>query len=217
MLGTYVFVAFFRLTGTQNKKYALIFFTVVWFIASSLLPVFSKVSGISSRFDLSVFTGYAGYLSLGYLISLSTINKKQENISVITLIICIAITIYGTYYLTHHNSGVLRSDFYDPLAPTVVIASTCAFILLKNIYYTKISQYNISNKIFNSISKCSFGIYFIHPIFLYFLEHGTFGLKISVLEGNPLFQIPLVATLTFMLSMCLTLILQRTPVLKHTI
>ena len=115
-------------------------------------------------FNLTYFTGYIGYLVLGYYLSIKTYTYhrvKKKTIAVLLIGAGIGCTILGTYY-NSILSGRFDKTFYDYLTPNVLLFSLGIFIFLKNINFKN----SILRNVILSISKYSYGIYFVHILVL---------------------------------------------------
>jgi surface polysaccharide O-acyltransferase-like enzyme len=170
------------------KDIDLVYFLTIWFFVVCL-----KWSGVSLiPYHLFYFSDYLGYLVLGFVITKNKIPSFFTPriifiITVISFLITLILTIIYSFYL-----GLFVEKYFDYLAPNVVIYSVGVFYLLKN--------YNIKNtnwfyKIVESISDLSFGIYFIHVLFIYFI----FKLIIPS-DFHVLFSIPLISLLILTVS-----------------
>lgn len=119
------------------------------------------------------YVGYFGYLILGYFLSNLKMPKQFGfSISIALMILGLAATFIPAYnsYI-HQNLNLLNKSFYY-LNINVVVLSIGVFLLLKNIEF--------KSNLVSEISKHSFGIYFIHLIFIMLLN------KIFNFSGIPI-------------------------------
>ena len=187
-------IPFLRL-GLKNAPKKLIeIYLILWFIGSTIYPLSDKFLHLPVAINNQYFTGFIGYLVLGFYLSQYQIQKRLiyflSGLGLLT-------TIFGTYFLTRQNSGTLDEFFFDPVAPNIILYSLGVFLFLKN-HYT-------DNPILKTISRCSLGIYLIHPLII----------EAFPLALNEFIRIPLTVLLVFAVSLSLILIIKKTPLLKH--
>jgi len=215
LIGLYLFVPILRKVTTSADNTLLIYYSVIWFIAVSLIPLAEKVSGIDSRIDLYSISGYVGYLVLGLILGRKEISTKVFVISVAIFLISIVITFLGTYILTLRNEGIFVGYLYGYLAPNTIVAACACFIVIKYLASnTKTLQITAVQKLTATLSSCSFGIYLLHPVFLYLLKNGTLGIKLSAWTGNPLWYVPITSICVFVLSFLLIFIIRKIPIFR---
>jgi len=215
LTGLYLFVPILRKVTTSADTTLLIYYSVIWFIAVSLIPLAEKVSGLDSRIDLYSISGYVGYLVLGLILGRKEISTKTFIISLAVFLILIVTTFLGTYILTLRNDGIFVGYLYGYLAPNTIIAACACFILIKYLATnSKTFQIPIVQRTIATLSSCSFGIYLLHPVFLYMLSHGTLGVKLSAWTGNPLWYAPITSISVFILSFIFIFIIKKIPIFR---
>ncbi|TMM46322.1 acyltransferase [Colwellia ponticola] len=215
LIGLYLFVPILRkITNSADNK-LLIYYCIIWFLAVSIIPFIEKVSGIDSKIDLNSISGFIGYFVLGFLLGKKEVSTKVFIISCILYLSLVSVTVIGTYYLTMKNEGVFSGYLYSYLAPNTVLAAGSCFILIKYLAInSKLFQMISISKIIKIISSCSFGIYLVHPVFLYLFKNGDLGFQLSAFSGDPLLYIPLTSFFVFTLSFFIIFIIKKIPVLK---
>lgn len=215
LVGLYLIVPILRVITSAASDTLLMYYCAVWFLAVSLIPLAEKVSGLESQIDLNSISGYIGYFVLGLILGKKEISSRVHVVSAIVYIFAVVIAILGTYVLTLQNDGIFLGDFYSYLAPNTIIASCACFIVIKySAINSKTLQRPSIQRIIKAMSSCSFGIYLVHVIFIYLLENGTLGVKLSGSSGNPLWYIPITSILVFILSFLLVFIIKKTPILR---
>ncbi len=117
--------------------------------------------------DLYYFSGYVGYVILGYF--LSTINLVESKFFRTKLIILFIVGFFINFYETYHfsvNSNMFDGSFYEYLTPNVLLTSISVFLFCKS--------YNLKNhlikKLFFLIDNYSYGIYLTHILILIVLR-----------------------------------------------
>lgn len=148
--------------STQNFSW-VIYFCILWAIAIFLLNFYPKFSLFSYQ-EIYLFVGYP---VIGYLIHFVVRNECKLS-SRYTLYIYLFVslaTFILTYYLSY-KSGVLAIRYFEYLSVNVVVMSFSLFIFFKNVNFSFIRRWRLLRKVKEFISQHSYGIFFIHPIFL---------------------------------------------------
>lgn len=141
------------------------YFLALWFclLTARLL---SSLGGWGFPFNGYINLGNSGYLVAGYLI--------RRHLPVPTASVAFsALGLYGvvtiaTFYLTKRYSVASNAyveQFHVYATPNVVIMSISAFVFLIFLAQ-KMTRFSIANTVIAALSANSFGIYFIHVIFL---------------------------------------------------
>jgi surface polysaccharide O-acyltransferase-like enzyme len=215
LIGIYLFVPILRIVTNSTDNKLLVYYCLIWFLAVSVIPFIEKVIGVDSKIDLHSISGYIGYLVLGYILGKKTISLKVFIFSVAIYLLMVIFTASGTYYLTLSNDGKFSDYLYSYLAPNTIIAAISCFILIK---YVAINSAVFNNttllKMVKKLSACSFGIYLIHPVFIYLFKTGSIGLELSAFSGDPLLFIPLTSLIVFLLSFFMVLFIKKIPVIN---
>lgn len=164
IIGVYLFIPILGKWIRSATDKELLYFLSIWTITLFLnLP---GLSVIKTDLDLSYFSGYIGYLVLGYFLAERASNLTVSNMKLTLLFLLgVFITIIGTYFLTHQD-GKLNNSFYNYLTPNVAISSICVFLFVRKLNLS--NSYWIKTRDF--ISKYSFGIYLGHVLVLFFLD-----------------------------------------------
>jgi surface polysaccharide O-acyltransferase-like enzyme len=122
-------------------------------------------------------------------------------------VISVCFTSIG-YFNSFRPDGSNKMYFYDYLSITVVPMSICIMLLLKR-FTAPIGHPAISSR----LALLSFGVYLIHPAVLSSLIF--LGIKPELY--NSLVSIPALTVLIFLVSLVLSLIITKIPLLKMTI
>ncbi|WP_034057491.1 acyltransferase [Lacinutrix jangbogonensis] len=195
LLGLYLFIPILRKWIKNSNENEILYFLVIWF--ATILYSIPHFKMYFPKIPLTNFTGYIGYLVLGYY--LSNFKLKYKYTPIIFIILGITITIYGTYYITQ-NKGEFAGYFYGYLTPNVALSSIGIFLTLKNI--------SIKNKMIKAIisflNNHSFGIYLAHILILTLINK----LGISWEFTTPVISIPITSLICISLS-SLTIFLLR--------
>jgi len=203
LIGIYLFLPIISKWVLQASNKELFIFIGIWFF--TLIFNFPFLSKYKIDFDLIYFSGFIGYLLLGYLIPKLTL-KNPMLVGSVLYVIGTTITILGTYVFTKKN-GTYYPEFYKYLTPNVALASAGIYIIIKN--------YTIKNlfvkKIIGSISQYSYGIYLSHAIVLIGFEEIGLYWKLF----HPIIGILSTTIVGIFLSWLLTMIINKLPYGKY--
>lgn len=208
-IGLYFCIPLLRLILQSAPSFILYYYTAIWFVAVSIIPIIEKVTESTSELDFGMVSGFSGYLVLGYLLGDLQNNKKTTIIALILSILSVTITAVGTYILiAYFDNKYSGYYFYGYKSPNVIIHSASVFVILK--YYFSTTHYpEIIVKLIDNLSKKSFGIYLIHPLFIYILGVGWLGFSLTGITFNPVLSIPLTAGAVFLASYLMVSIMQK--------
>ena len=79
------------------------------------------------------------------------------------------------------------------------------------------NKHPLAHRAIHVISINTLPIYLFHVIILQSLQRGYFGFRLSLTTMNPIVGIPLIATVTFSITLALVLVMKKVPVLKKLI
>jgi len=200
LIGLYLFIPILSKWTVNAPKKEMIYFLSIWaFVILVSLPIFNK---IYTKIDFRYFTGYMGYLVLGTFLH-RFIHKKLRWLGFLLFLFGGLITIFVTYFLSL-KSNSFDGRFYDFLGFNVVIASIGVFLLCKDMV--------VKNKFFKkavgTISKYSYGIYLSHILILI----GFAKIEFDYTLFNPWISIPLIAFCVLGISLLLTFLLSKIPI-----
>jgi surface polysaccharide O-acyltransferase-like enzyme len=191
------------------------YYTIIWFVAVTIIPIFERILKVKSSFDLYTISGYSGFLVLGVLLSKLTLTERIAKIAFVVFLINTSITIYGTYWLTKINNGIFNSYFYNFKSPTVIFAASSLFLIIKFASEKKIVNKKNSfckREIISTLSSLSFGVYLIHPFTMMVISK-FFPLPTIY----PTLDIINISLLTLILSFAFVYILNKIPVVRKIV
>jgi len=218
ILGLYLLMPILNVFIKNSSSLLQYYFIFLWFLSVSFFPLLQKITNTyPDNEDLSIFSGYLGYLLLGYVLGKKEFNKKYFPLLIITVIFLLTFSTIATYYLTQMNGNELNKYFHSYLSPNVIILSSLTFILIKIIFKNTSQTCNKDYKILNSFGVTTFGIYLIHVITLNLLKNGDLGFTFSSFTLIPIIGIPLLTLIIFLLSYILILILQEIPFIRKCV
>ena len=202
LIGLYLCVPILRIWIKNSPESYLKYFLVIWLF--STLYKIPSMSVYLPKIDISYFSGYLGYMILGYFLYI----KKNKNtyLYLILFIVSLGFTTLGTYYFSIRN-GFFYEYFYNYLSLNIIIASSSIFLFFKNV------SINISglDSVIKVISKYSFGVYLVHALILMLLSK----LDIDMFYLNPILSIPLISILCLIISLIIVILLNKLPYGKY--
>lgn len=191
----------------KRCKYYLYLFMVIQIFIPTVLklnfPHEDLIRALYSKIPYLLCIGYVGYFVLGYFLSVEEFGKKSRIViyvlGILSLIAAVGIDGYLSVY--QNTAVVMFSDLFSINSFLVVSA---VFVALRYIPWK-------ANKITKAVSKLSrltFGIYLIHPLFMQmFFEHCPFLLKLPAIVW-----IPSIAIATFLCSTIVIWIISKIPI-----
>lgn len=188
-------------------------FLILFALFGSCLPFINQLlamKGLTTfTFSMPEVCGYIGFFVAGYYFANYNISTKHKNIIYILGIIGFIITMFMTYLLSLRIGP--NELFYQYLSPNILIFSLFVFLLFKN-YSEKIKLFAIAKKMVSYLATCVFGIYLVHPLFLFLITAQT-----SFILNYPFITIPCIAITVFIISFATSAILNKIPFLNKYI
>ena len=206
-----------------DKKTAW-YFVIVAFIFTFLIPqgteiIGLKFSGISnniseliSKLELHMVLGYSGYFVLGYLLNNIEIKKKHRIIIYILGVLGLIFTLAATSFLSLLQKSP-ADMFFEYLTVNTFLVSVSVFVFAKT-HWNKPMLATRRQNLLLFFSKCSFGVYLIHPLIIESLEK---LFNITPISFNPIFSVPVLSLTVFLISLLISAILNGLPIVKKWI
>lgn len=212
LIGLYLLIPIISPWLRSASKKELQGYLILW-LTTSFLPyihqVFPEVLGEcawNSTPMLYYFTGFAGYLILGYY--MKTYGRRSVSVSIFLLLAGYAVTayVYCTRIDTAINVPALELS-WQFCAVNVVAATVGTFSLFQNI---KAKGENTFGKLMTSISGLSYGMYLAHIIVLNFFYE-----QLNGISSTALITVPLISLCTFVAVYIIILLLSLLPKSKY--
>ncbi len=201
IIGLYLAIPFIRKFVVNARIKDIECFLAIWFLASFLK--FPFIREYIPKIDFSFFTGYLGYLVLGYYISIKDFKWSISSIACLYLA-SVTITAFMTFYLSNKQQKY-DPTFYNYLTPNTIICTAAVILISKQLWMQKIEM----PKWISFIDKYSFGIYLIHIIPLNYLH------PLCSMYLHTSLLIPFVTILTVVCSAILIYLIRLIPGGKH--
>ncbi len=212
IVGFYLTVPLFRRISSQKAltEYFILLSILATFIVPFIgdLPGLNVVNTITSKSFLLITAGYTPYFFIGYYINKFGLPKIIEKIIIILGPISFIATIFGTLYVSVKADKFVNL-FYHPFSLTVLFEALFIFVAVKEVCKEKEPK-KAPQKIIDTLSKDSFGVYMVHIFVLLFLQ--KFGF--DAVTFNPFIAIPLNIITAYFISELISFILHKIPVVN---
>ncbi|WP_419698610.1 acyltransferase [Mucilaginibacter sp. NFX135] len=208
LIGLYLFIPIIGKFVRQASEKELLYFLGIWLLTVLLSKPY--LSGFDTAIDLQNFTGYMGYLVLGYYLAYKKFRiRGMVYIAAAIFVLTALIIIAGTHYLLLKNHE-LSTFFYEPISPFIILLSASAFLIAR---YTVVKLNPALNKIAQNTGKFTLGIYFSHALILTLFDLADVNYAIF----TPMLSIPVIAVSCFLLSWLLVYVMSKIPFVKHLV
>jgi surface polysaccharide O-acyltransferase-like enzyme len=159
--------------------------------------------------------GYLTYFLLGFYIHKHGLNKLTKLLVYCGGIISFIFTVIQTIEKSiEHDKYINIFTNYNSI--TVLIQTIFVFVLIKDI--CSIIKFNAKvEKTISTLSKDTLGIYQMHPLIIMLLTEflGFTSTTAFNIEIPPIFAIPLLLIITYLISEVISHILNKIPVVKN--
>lgn len=201
IVGLYIAIPFLRKILRQASLREIEIFLICWVL--SMLFTNKRLFDFVPKFDLTFFSGYLGYLILGYYLTIKKWNWNKSAMLIVYVLIT-AITGYATFVLSNEIKK-LDTFLYNYVFINTALAAASIFIFVKLWASSKTS----APKWVQIIDEHSFGIYLAHIIPLNYL-HPLISKYVSTA-----WVIPLATISTLIASILITYVLRKMPYGKY--
>jgi surface polysaccharide O-acyltransferase-like enzyme len=209
LIGIYLVAPILRAFVSAASRRDLVYFIVIWFIATPLIELAQRLSGLQTALVIPVVAGYVGYFVLGYLLADMDLGRQGLFLSALGCIIAIAVTYFGTNLLSA-SAAPIDIYFYSYFSPPTVLASICGFLLLKRLG----QNLGRAGNTVRTVAGTAFGIYLIHIFVVELLRRGIMGFRLYSWQAPAIYMIPLTALAVYVLSFAIVFGMQKMPVIK---
>ncbi|MES2131899.1 MAG: acyltransferase family protein [Bacteroidota bacterium] len=206
IIGIYLFIPIIGKWARAATEKELLYFLGIWFVAMCLQLPF--ISCFKPGVELYYFTGYLGFLILGYYLSIASFNYKLWHAALLTFV-GYAVTVLLTWSLTKENA-VFTHTYYDYLRPNIIVLSAGVFLLIKKMDFGFFRS-GVLLKIRDGIATYSYGIYLVH--WLVILALLKFHVDWQLF--TPLVGIPLTTLCCLVISFACVWIVNKFPFGKY--
>jgi len=188
--------------------YYLLGFFFLFGIVKPTLNVFDATADLGKilgKFEY-LFSYYAGYFVLGYVLHKNYHRIRiKSGVLLLILALVIVITAAGNYMLSDAK-GERVSSMYNNYFISTFIEACIIYVLFLRMKTDKISEK--AGKLIRKFSDCTLFVYLFHP----FVINQIGGhLGIHTLAFNPIFSVPLVAILVFIICLAVGFVVSKIP------
>ncbi|MBQ7715328.1 MAG: acyltransferase family protein [Clostridia bacterium] len=217
--GLYIMIPILRKVAKDVKcaRYFVILAFVFAFTLPFILDVVSLISPtvtslareVINYASINLVLGYTGFFMLGYLLNRRDIKKSSAAIIYLLGIVAVLFTVFGSQYVSVKRQSP-SSIFYYYTRLNAALPAIAAFVFAKRHLNFRLN----SSKGYGAlafISKCTLGIYLIHPFVIQVMND---NLHINTLSFNAFASVPVLAAVIFLISLAVSAILNAIPFFK---
>ncbi len=206
IVGVYLFIPIIGKWVRNSREREQLYFLAIWvFTIVFGQPILEK---LKPDIELSYFSGFLGYLVLGYYLNNKTFkSRKQQNRLALSLLFAgLLSTIAGTYLILRFKNEY-ASTFYECLSPNILLYSMGMFLLLKD----KDVHFRPLVKVRDFICRYSYGIFLVHV--LIFFQLGDYGINWQFID--PIIGIPVTILVCLVISSAIIFVVNKLPYGKY--
>lgn len=212
ILGIYLTMPLLSLLAKEENRTTLWFTVLLYFIFNATLTNILPLMGITYNNSLTVQVGgYVIYVLLGYLLSTQDLTKKQKIILYISAIAGMIYRYVITFVLSK-QSGQVEKIVWGYCSWHCVLLASAVFVFVKGLKINNIIKNNSKlTKIIAEIASCSFGIYLIHQIIMYYIIK-LLNIDVVTVQWRTMGIIA-----TYLCSLIIVFILKKIPIARKLV
>jgi surface polysaccharide O-acyltransferase-like enzyme len=215
IIGLYLITPVLRVIIANGNPRITRYLIALWFASVAVLPLVQLGFGYMLDAGVFVLGGFIGYFVMGNYLQKITLRNALLYGVLAASFVC---TVFGTWLMTYPLSGLQQSNYFlGYLTVNVIVGSVALYLLLIKVKPTWPGINHPLRPLVHAISNNTLPIFLFHVIILEIFERGLLGFKISYTTLSPIIEIPLLAVLTFLITLGLVLLMRRVPVLKKLI
>lgn len=200
--------------SSARQQYYLL---LLWFFAITIPPMVQKYYQIDIDKFSPMMAGYIGYMLTGYILSRTALNKKLLWTGVILFVVGNLWTIAGIIHYSPASDvirGIYANYFFNRFSLPMLLNSIGSFILLR---YA--AEHLMRKPLFfwaiKTIAGIALGMCMVYPYWLTFLGTEKIGIELTAFSGNPLWSVPLTASMVIAGSFATVYMIKKIPYLYH--
>lgn len=210
MIGLYIICPVVKVFTDHATRRQLEYVLLLYFIFSCLLTILNgqnnkylDVFSINlSKLGVSVVSGYAGYFVLGHYLSRYPLEKTRRYAVYLLGILSMVFTVGATYF-SSVAAGTYVELYLGYITPNVFFMSAAVFVAVSQMK----GGNSIGHRLLELIADCSFGIYGVHMLFVFFFWKA--GIDTFCFPG--IISVPVIAAAVLILSMITVKALKLIP------
>jgi surface polysaccharide O-acyltransferase-like enzyme len=214
--GLYLITPILRVIIAYASDQILRYLLLLWFVGIAVLPIIELLTGYVLDNNVFLITGLVGYYVLGnYLQKI----RIRRNVLIGLLVLAFIWTLFGVWLMDYSFASLGQDYFFvAPLTVNIIIWSVALFLLLMRAQPEWPSvKITFAKRLIQVISKNTLPIFFFHLIIMESFQRGFFGFVLRSTTLNPIVEIPLLAAITFFVTLALVLLMKRVPILNRLI
>ena len=216
LLGLYVVTPYLRVLTLHAPRRMMWGFTAIMLGLGVTDQAIGTLIGQGQPNAVTRFLPYVGYFVAGWLLRDVRLGRRRVLLAGAGFVASWAAVAVGTGLVAdavgwNSTAGYL----YGFLSPPVVLMSVSAYVLLRALgsRWLRDASESLVRRV-QSVAALTFGVYLVHPALLMPLRRAT-GIPTDV--AGMLAVVLGSAAVVFLASLALTWLLQRIPVLRHTV
>lgn len=200
LLSIYLLAPFLKKIADNSSVKQLIFLMVLMGFGTTIRPAVNKlISPVYIYLFEPIFNGYFLFFLAGYILDKIELSKKTFLLFLVFGVVGMAISLFGNHISS--SSDIINFKFNGGYDISWFLLSMAIFILFRS----KISH---SNRFIKSISKSSYGMYFIHVALI------DLVLRYFMFESSPVILEIYLFIITFVASYGLSLLFRKAKFLN---
>jgi surface polysaccharide O-acyltransferase-like enzyme len=208
IIGLYLIIPILRKWTVLYRENEIRYFLAIW-VATVVIGFFQI--GLLQKVNFTYFTGFIGYLVLGYYLDRVVIrHTKMFTVMSLGFITLGAVTIAFLSRQESLANNEIVYKYYGYMTPLLMITAIGWFILFRLIATR-------TNKFIESIDQHSFGIYLVHILILGTVKN---NIRPEAFQSTPFMiciYIFMIALVTFFASYAFCLIVKKIPYVNKLI
>lgn len=217
LLGLYLAVPILWKLVEGDSERLISYFLVLWFIFVPVKNILAVLTGIELGIGFALAGEFTGYFLLGYWLARKQFSLAWRLAGLGAYFLAASLAIYGNF---SRSLAANRFDnLFDNYHGLLVFIEVAGLLIFLPGLETALKRWPVlSQKILVGLGASSFGVYFIHMMVLETFRRGLLGLKLSAaVPYHPLYGVPLTILAVFFVSLALTLLLRRIPVVNKIV
>lgn len=213
MIGIYLLVPLLKIFVNHASPEIIVYALALFFVFSSVGKVISSIDRLAvldiwlQKLQPGSLSGYVGYFLLGYYLDQVDLSRKRQRMVYMLGLAGCFITVSLVLWDCMHTN-LLRERFWGYCMPWVAASSSALFLYVKNHPPAPTVA-----RILEEISRCSFGIYGIH--FLFIMIFWNFGFTTFSFFGGA--SVPIITVLVLILSYLSSKLLSKIPIVRRIV
>ena len=216
MVGIYLLYPVINLFITAASPIHVRYFILIWFLSNCIMKLIDLLTGTTFGIENSFFTDYVGYFVLGYYLTHYKFTRTELRVAYCLGLLGFIISLLTPYicvlFNLEHRSEVIESDF----TPDIALSVSALILWFKNIEYSQ-GPPGVIQRLVNTISKESFGIYLVHVLIMQIIFNSSRSYSDVVDNWHPGWAIPFKALVILFVSFALVKLIRLIPYLNKVI